>query len=275
MDDRNLVMPHAVILSAGRGGRLTPLTDQRPKCLVPVAGRQILEWQLLALAAAGVREASVVTGFGAEQVEAAVKLMDVPLAVTCRFNPFHAVADNIASVWTVRDLLGDGTLLMNGDTLVDPALVKRVRELARAPVTVTIDRKEHYDADDMKVRLDEDRLARIGKDLDAEIDGESIGLLAFRGDGGERFATALDELLREPGAHDRWYLAVVDRLAAAGAVDVVSIAGLPWAEIDFPHDLPIAERRLQTFRWEDGGGATPTVARATHRSVGAMGGTKR
>jgi len=268
------VKSRAVILSAGRGGRLTPLTDHRPKCLVPVAGRPVLEWQLLALAAAGVREATVVTGFGADQVDAAVKLMDAPLAVSSRFNPFYAVADNIGSVWTVRDLLRDGTLLINGDTLMDPRVAAQVLAEARAPVSVTIDRKAHYDADDMKVRLDGDRLARIGKDLDEEIHGESIGLLAFRGDGGERFVAALDRLLREPGAHARWYLASVDRLAAAGGVGIVSIEGLPWAEIDFPHDLPIAERRLQAFLWA-GDGAAATIESDDLPIMGSAEGTRR
>ncbi|MEM7489070.1 MAG: sugar phosphate nucleotidyltransferase, partial [Pseudomonadota bacterium] len=65
----------AVILSAGQGKRLMPLTADRPKCLLPLAGRSILEWQIRALAANGVEEVIVVTGFKSDAVAAAVAQM--------------------------------------------------------------------------------------------------------------------------------------------------------------------------------------------------------
>jgi len=75
---------HAIVLSAGQGRRLAPLTDSRPKCLVQVAGRPLLDWQLHALAAAGVRDVTVVTGFNAAAVETALTAMSPPLDVHCR-----------------------------------------------------------------------------------------------------------------------------------------------------------------------------------------------
>jgi L-glutamine-phosphate cytidylyltransferase len=254
---------NAVLLSAGQGRRLSPLTEHRPKCLVEVAGRPLVAWQLEALAHAGVEEATVVTGFGAAAVEAALAVMALPMAVHCRHNPFFAVADNIVSCWIARDRLGSDTLLINGDTLVDPRVVTAVLAGSRLPITVAIDRKAAFDADDMKVRLDGDRLARVGKDLPDPVDGESIGLLRFRGTGGARFAAALDGALRDPAALSRWYLSVVDALAQAGEVGTVSIAGLPWAEIDFPRDLAIAAARIAAFDWNTAKGRPAGAARAT------------
>jgi L-glutamine-phosphate cytidylyltransferase len=258
-------LSNAVILSAGQGRRLSPLTDQRPKCLVELAGRPLLAWQLEALARAGVTDATVVTGFGAAAVEAALAVMALPVLVTCRHNPFYAVADNIGSCWVARDLFQEDTLLINGDTLVDPRIVETVLAASRLPITVTIDRKASFDADDMKVRLAGDRLARIGKDLSDPVDGESIGLLRFRDAGGARFAAALDEALRDPAALSRWYLSVVDALAAAGEVGTVSIAGLPWAEVDFPRDLAIAAARLDEFDWRAGAERPARAARGSQR----------
>lgn len=252
-------MTTAVLLAAGQGRRLAPLTDARPKCLVEIGGLPILHWQLHALAAAGVSEATVVTGFGADAVEAALTVMAPPIPVACRHNPFYAVADNIGSCWVARDLIGQDTLLMNGDTLVDPRIVARLIAGATAPVTVTIDSKEAYDADDMKVRLSGGRLARIGKDLAAPVDGESIGLIRFRGDGGARFAAALESALRAPAALSRWYLSVIDAMAAGGAVGTHPVDGLPWAEIDYPADLAPAAARLGAFDWA---GAAPSASRA-------------
>ena len=63
----------AVILGAGEGTRLRPYTDDRPKCLVELAGRTLLAWQLDALAAAGVSDTTIVTGYRADQILADFK----------------------------------------------------------------------------------------------------------------------------------------------------------------------------------------------------------
>src|SRR5690348_10747107 len=110
----------AIILSAGQGRRLLPLTENRPKCLIPLSGRPLLEWQLRNLAAAGVDEAVIVTGFGAEQVEAALMTMQLgDISVSTLHNPFFAAADNLGSCWAARGEFDDEVLLLNGDTLFD------------------------------------------------------------------------------------------------------------------------------------------------------------
>ncbi len=234
-------MTNALLLSAGRGRRLAPLTDHRPKCLLPIASRRVLEWQIRALVEAGVHDITVVTGFRAADVEVLLRTIGIDAELRAVFNPFYARADNIGSCWEARYWIGSDTLLINGDTLFEPAVVTRVLTEARAPISVTIDRKERYDSDDMKVRVAGERLVAIGKTLAEPIDGESIGMIRFREGGGPRFVAALERLLRDEANLRRWYLSVIDELARAGGVEVVSIAGLAWAEIDFPHDLPIAE----------------------------------
>ncbi|MEM7669822.1 MAG: phosphocholine cytidylyltransferase family protein [Pseudomonadota bacterium] len=245
-------MTHAVLLSAGQGRRLSPLTDSKPKCLVSVAGATILDWQLRALGACGIRDVTIVTGFGSEAVEASLKVGGYDLNTSVLFNPFYKVADNIGSCWMARDLIRSDCLLINGDTLFDPRVLAKVLETAKSPISVTIDRKAAYDSDDMKVKLDAGRLARIGKTLTGRIDGESIGLLQFRNGGGAAFVDRMENLLRDQASLGLWYLSVIDQLAGdAGAPEVgtVSIEGLPWAEIDFPHDLPVASDRVAGFDW--------------------------
>ncbi|WP_187830157.1 phosphocholine cytidylyltransferase family protein [Siccirubricoccus phaeus] len=235
---------HAVILCAGQGRRLIPLTKFLPKCLLQIAGRSILHWQLRALAANGITRVTVVTGFGADAIETALRSMGpVAAGVQTRFNPFFAVADNIGSCFLARDLLREGdAVLLNGDTLFEPAVLRCALRAPRAPITVTIDRKPTYDADDMKVSLDGTRLKAIGKTLPlAETDGESIGMLLFRHDGGELFAAALETVLQQPDGLQRWYLSVIDVLARKAEVRVASIEGLGWGEVDFPTDLERAE----------------------------------
>ena len=101
-----------VILSAGQGKRLSPLTDDRPKCLVELSGRTVLHWQLANLASVGVREAVVVTGFRADRVDEEVAGLDLPgMTVRTLFNPFYALSDNLATCWLARDELASGRLV--------------------------------------------------------------------------------------------------------------------------------------------------------------------
>jgi choline kinase len=236
----------AIILSAGKGSRLLPLTADRPKCLIELSGRSLLEWQLDVLQAAGIADIVVVTGFRDDLVDSVAAART---GVRTLFNPFYHVADNLGSVWMARSELDRDTLLLNGDTLVSPPLVERVLGAETGPIAVTVDEKDSYDADDMKVLRDGDRLLRIGKALEpGAYNAESIGLLAFRGEGPRLFAGQVDAMMRLPDGTRRWYLRAIDALASAGAdVHAVSIKGEEWQEVDFPQDVEAA--KSLTARW--------------------------
>jgi choline kinase len=194
----------AVILSAGQGKRLSPLTDDKPKCLIELSGRTVLHWQLANLASVGVREAVVVTGFGADKVDAEVAGLNLPgLAVRTMFNPFYSVSDNLATCWLARGELAGGSLLLNGDTLFEPAIAERLLAAPPAEITVTIDRKGDYDDDDMKVLTDGDALRSIGKTI-TKFDAESIGFLRFSAEGAALFGRYVEAIIRGPEGLRRW-----------------------------------------------------------------------
>lgn len=242
----------AIILGAGQGKRLLPLTAQRPKCLVPVAGRTMLARQVDALAQNGIAEAVVVTGFAADAVDAEIARLQRPgLALRSLLNPFFGVADNLASCFLARHEMTAPMLVLNGDTLFEAAVLERLLRQAKDPITVTIDRKAAYDADDMKVRDAGGRLQDIGKTLDpATVTGESIGMLAFLGDGPRLFAEAVERAMHAPEGLRAWYLSVIARLAPTGVVGVASIEGLGWGEVDTPADL--ARVDALAARWDAG-----------------------
>ncbi len=233
----------AVILSAGQGSRLLPLTQSRPKCLLPINGRSILEWQLHALAANGVNDVTVVTGFYAEEVDALVSSTDFgQQSVRTLYNPFYAVADNAGSCYVAREAMTGEFMVINGDTLFEPSLCESALSQRHFPITVTIDRKAEYDADDMKVCLSGDRLTRIGKALPLDVvDAESIGMLIFDEEGGEHFKSAIINLLRSENGLKSWYLRAIDALAIKNVVGTASIEGHTWQEVDFKEDLSRAE----------------------------------
>lgn len=246
---RRMPIAKAIILSAGKGSRLLPLTAEQPKCLIDFSGRSLLDWQLDALSAAGVREIVVVTGFRDDLVDAVAARRP---GVRTLFNPFYHVADNLGSVWMARAEFEGDTLLLNGDTLIAETLVAKVLRADTGAIAVTVDEKESYDADDMKVLRDGDRLRRIGKALEpGQYNAESIGLLAFRGAGPRMFAAQVEAMMRRPDGTRRWYLRAIDELAQQGAdVRTVSIHGEAWQEVDFPEDLDKA--RMLTAGWARG-----------------------
>ncbi|WP_066556497.1 sugar phosphate nucleotidyltransferase [Croceicoccus bisphenolivorans] len=237
------MIEHAILLSAGQGSRLLPLTAERPKCLIDFSGRSLIGWQIEMLARCGVKRIDVVTGFMTDMVEQHIAAIDDPrVEVTCHFNPFFKVADNLGSCWIVRDRMDGDFMILNGDTLVSEDIVNRVQQGSEWPIAVTVDVKPAYDSDDMKVSCGENgRLARIGKTLTAEVsNAESIGFLAFRGEGGELFRETVRQTMRTPDGVNHWYLKVIDMIADSGKVGTVSIEGMDWAEVDFLNDIEIA-----------------------------------
>jgi len=245
------MIEHAILLSAGQGSRLLPLTAERPKCMIDFSGKSLIEWQIEMLARAGVKRIDVVTGFMTDMLEehlAAIR--DPRVEIGVRFNPFFKVADNLGSCWIARDAMQGDFLILNGDTLVSEEIVRRVQEPTDWPIAVTVDIKaEGYDSDDMKVERGPDgRLMRIGKTLTAaQSNAESIGFLAFRGEGADLFRETVRHAMRTPEGVQHWYLKVIDSLAPTGKVGTVSIEGLEWGEVDFLNDIEVATGL--TDRW--------------------------
>jgi len=244
----------AIILSAGQGSRLGHLVDGKPKCLIAFNGRTLLDRQLDTLEACGVKEVTVVTGFRDDCIEDALARRAGGPMVTTIYNPFYKVADNLGSLFVAREAIAGDTLVWNGDTLVSEELMKQVLANDRHGICVTIDRKDGYDDDDMKVVVDgEGRLHAIGKRLPmANVNAESIGLLAFRGDGAARFRDAIGQAIRTPEGTTIWYLRVIHQIAQKSDVWTLDIQGEEWGEVDFPEDVARAEALVRG--WDEARG---------------------
>jgi choline kinase len=231
----------AIVLSAGQGRRLLPLTENLPKCLLPIQGEtSALEFQLRRLAECGVTRATVMVGFGADAVERALYTMSVPgLAVETCYNPFFRVSDNLVTCWLARQVMTEDFILLNGDTLFLTPVLEGLLRSPLAPLTLAINHKPRYDDDDMKVSLDaRSGLKAVGKTLDpACVNGESIGLMLFRGHGVDAFSQALDAAVRSPSALKAWYLSVINALTDTLRIDTLAIGDNWWGEVDSVSDL--------------------------------------
>ena len=239
-----------------------PLTQTEPKALIKIGGRSLLEWQVRGLVANGVHDIVFIAGFNVKAVEASLATLAAELP-DCRFatvyNPFYAVADNLASCWMARAEMTGEFLLLNSDTLFGPPVLATLLASPPAPVTLAVDHKPQYDADDMKVELDGTRLLDVGKRLpESRVHGESIGMLYFRGDGGAALVQALETAMLEPAALKQWFLSVIAALARRVEVRVASISGHDWCEVDYPLDVQAA--RQMVARWRAGATAEMPLA---------------
>jgi choline kinase len=202
----------------------------------------MIEWQVDELAKCDIDQVRVVLGYGAEKVEAVLRRRYGSDRIKTIYNAAYAVSDNLVSCWTVHDEMDSDFVLLNGDTLFEADVLKRLVGTENNPVTVAVSQKSQYDDDDMKVELDGRRLVKIGKDLlPDQVDAESIGMILFRGRGPMLFRDALEKALNDPSSQRKWYLSVIDEMAQSMPVQTCSVTGLQWCEVDYPADLQLAE----------------------------------
>lgn len=231
----------AIILSAGQGRRLMPLTSNMAKCSLTLHGTSILEWQLSQIAQCDVDEVIVVTGFAFERVDAIVDNIKY-INVRTLHNPMYAHTDNLGTCWEARFEMEEPFILMNGDTLFEAAVLQRLLSSEkRFPITLATDSKPHFDLDDMKIIADGDRLLKVSKQLDISlVGGESIGLMVFDQAGADAFTTKLEEMMDQSNALKLWYLSAIDQLASEELAGICPIDGLSWCEVDDAADFAAA-----------------------------------
>ena len=118
-----------IILSAGKGERLRPYTENSPKSLLELAnGKTILETQLKSIEEANcIDEVIIVAGYRIEQVLAKLKGYNkIPIRVL--HNPFYEVSNNLMTLWIAKEYLEDYFIIVNGDDVFKPKLLKDLVE---------------------------------------------------------------------------------------------------------------------------------------------------
>jgi choline kinase len=229
-----------LVLAAGQGQRLRPLTAELPKTLLPVAGEAtILDLTLANLRAVGIEEAVVVTGFAAERIEERAPELErrhgVRLELVRNDRPEW---NNAYSLWIARDAFRDGALLVNGDT-VHPVVVEERLLAARGPgLVLAVDDEKALGDEEMKVLLSPDGdVQRINKAVDpAAAQGEYIGLTLIEPTVAESLTEALEATWRRDTTlyYEDGFQAYVD---AGGEARAAPIGTVAWVEVDDHADL--------------------------------------
>lgn len=221
----------AVILAAGNGKRMGRLTADRPKAMLEVDGRPLVDRHLEALAACGIADVAIVVGY--QQRALRDHLGD---RVEFIENTRYRETNSLYSLSLAREQLLDGTVIMNSDLLVSPELLAR---LVFAPVgdAVLIDTAGELADEEMKVKTWQGFAIDFGKELPPwDADGENVGILKFGARGARRLVKHLDRLVAE-GHLNAWAPQAFRAVAQEWPLRAITTDGIPWTEIDFPEDL--------------------------------------
>jgi choline kinase len=231
----------AILLAAGVGKRLLGLSKGRPKCLIEVGGKSLIVRLLEGLAAAGVEDAIVVTGFGEEALRGAVGEGPGKIRLRWLSNPRYREGA-IVSLWTAREALDGPVLIMDADVLCAPAMIAR---LVRSPHRncFLLDASVEPTGEEQMLLVDRGRVRDIvrGGAPGFELAGESVGFLKLSA-GAARVLRELLEIRMAAGQtgieHEDAYPELLERVE----VGFERVDGMPWIEIDFAEDVARAER---------------------------------
>ena len=239
-----------VILAAGMAKRLRPLTDTKPKCLLKVGERTLLERTVVAMAAAGISEFVVVTGYRADQIRDFLdNLVKPEFLGKPRFTYLHNADyehnNNIYSLWMAGQVVrGKEFLLMDSDILCDPAAVLRIAQEPEAALAVN---RHELGEEEMKVVVDgQMHITDISKTCRPEdAMGESVGIEKVTAAYSEALYRELDQMILNEGLIDIFYERAFERLIPQGhTFRVVDTTNYFSYELDTPEDFQRAQELM-------------------------------
>ncbi len=235
----------AIIVAAGKGERLYPLTKDTPKCLLKIANKQcILGNQVNLFKENGIDEIIVVVGYLAHKIEEYLESFTGIQIVTV-FNPFYNLSNSIVSCWLAREYMNDDFLLINGDTVIHRTILQDLLR-SKYDICLAVCEKNEYDDDDMKVILDHDN--NVVKDVSKGIpvshtDGESIGFFKFKNDAGLIYKETIEKMFREEKNLHIFHHNVIRRIIHDGhIVKYHLVDNALWEEVDFNLDIELLRR---------------------------------
>lgn len=228
-----------LVLAAGHGKRLAPITAELPKTLVPVLNDlTLLDFILENLAAVGVSRVVVVAGHAAQALRDRIPRLrtryglEVETLLNDRFD-----LNNAYSLWLAREVFAEGALLINGDTL-HPRSVEQCLLAQRGPgLLLAVDQVRRLTEEAMKVQLSSRLVTRITKQIDPLLaDGEYIGAALIEPCAAADLVAALEETWQRDGQayYEDGFQALIDH---GGKISTVDIGEVEWVEVDDHEDL--------------------------------------
>lgn len=229
----------ALILAAGLGTRLAPLTDDRPKSMVPVNGKPIILKQIENLHENGIYDITIVSGYKGEMLANAIHELFPEINIV--HSKDYATTNNMYSAYLAREYMTNKDfLLMNADVYYDASVIKALMKF-EAPNAIVTDIGTYIE-ESMKVVEKEERLVKISKAISEEDAlGSSIDVYKFSAAAGELFFKACKKYIEQKHELKLW-----SEVALNDILDEIKFKACPlegrWLEIDNHEDLASAEK---------------------------------
>ena len=222
----------AVIVAAGAGTRMMPLTSDTHKCLLPVNGRPLIDYSLTALRGQGIKKITMVTGHQDQQVRQALSGSVDQFVI----NPFYRITNNMASLWMAGKAMQEDFLYLHSDLLYHPDILAMFLARPFPFASICVEEKDQFIGEEMKVGREGDHLI-LGKDIPAQrAMGEFIGIAAFKKDHFHFFFDIMTQMLSN-GGYNSYFAEAVAIASWTHQVEVVLFSGFPWIEVDTEEDL--------------------------------------
>ena len=231
-----------VILAAGMAKRLRPLTNDRPKCLLTIGGRTLLQRTVEALQSVGINDLVVVTGYLRDMIVDYLDSHFPEMNIRYIDNPDYATTNNIYSLWLSGEAVrGKDFLLLDSDILFDPAIIRRVSETEGPSLALN---RHPLGEEEMKIVVDShQQITAISKTCAvSDAIGESVGIEKITADYSTALFRELDQMIKEECLVDIFYERAFERLIAQGhTFKVVDTTDLYSEELDTVEDFRKAE----------------------------------
>lgn len=226
-----------IILAAGRGTRLRPLTNNHPKCLYKLSDETTVIERIVEQIKKFDKKAEikVLTGFMKEKLQ--LKLEGVEFIN----NPFFEVTNSIASLWFVRENLTKDTILLNSDIVISDSLAEKLFSEEIGETRVLLDSSIKKDGD-YNVQTSKERVVVMSKEL-KEYHGEYVGITLVAEKDITKFKNKMCEMV-EDGYYDQWHENVFVQLIFNDnfILKYEDVSDEEWTEVDCVNDLIVAKR---------------------------------
>ena len=233
----------ALILAAGIGKRLKPITDRIPKTLIKIRDKPILGHILSNLKRNKIKDVVIVTGYRDDLIRDYVGSGSKwGLNVSYCHSVDYNTTENIYSVFLAsQQLEGEEFILINADDMFSPSILARMME-KRGRIVVAVDGEGTLGSEEMKVKVDNGKILSVSKQIDPEIAfGEDIGITKFNKQGGKAFFNTIESIIEQKGPYG-WFQEAIDQLAKKNyPITYVNVEDEPWTEIDDHFDLKWAK----------------------------------
>lgn len=260
MKHENIRAPMAVILAAGIGSRLSPLTDNCPKSLLSVGGSVILERMIRNCLSCGMSQFVLVLGHRADEIKHFVDKTFRGIRVTYVINDRYRETNTGYSLMLASAAVGTAEFVkFDADVVFDVKILRQLVDREQSNV-LCIDRNIALDDEEVKVIADDQmQVLEVGKSIDPKLAlGESIGIEKISAETGPLLFSELSQMMESREHLQDYYEDAYARLLGKGTVfRALDITGLNWTEIDTAEDFAAANAMF--------GSPVTTVSRGQQR----------